>query len=109
MVYKPNIPQSTDFISQSQKDMIGNFVTTSEAWGKEPTEDENIGDHVPLIDGKQDDLGLHKKTTLVEQAMEPAPGVDEITLFSQDDAGTTELYYRRDGDAAGNKLTPLGS
>jgi len=108
MVYKPNIPQATDFISQSQKDMIGNFETTHDLWGKPPLENENIGDHIPLTDEKLDDRGKHKKTTLIEQAAEPAPGVDEITFFSQDTAAKPELYYRRDGDAAGFQLTSLG-
>ena len=108
MVYKPAIPQPTDFIAQSQKDMIGNFETVNELWGKEPTEDENIGDHVPLIDGNDDDLGAHKKTTLVQQSSEPVPKTNEIDLFTQDNAGVTEVYYKRDGDAAGNQITSLG-
>jgi len=108
MVYKPNIPQPTDFISQSQKDMIGNFETTDSIWGQAPTEQENVGDHVPLTNAKLEDLGAHKKLSLPEQAVEPAPGVNEITLFSKDTSAVSELYYRRDGDAAGIQLTSLG-
>jgi hypothetical protein len=108
MVYKPNIPQAADFISQSQKDMIGNFETASYIWGKQDAENENIGDHISLTNPKEDDQGLHKKLTFVEQTVEPAPGVNEITLFTKDTSAQPELFYRRDGDAAGIQLTSQG-
>ena len=108
MVFKPNIPQSSDFISQSQKDMIGNFETVDYIWGKQDAENENIGDHISLTNPKEDDQGAHKKLTFVEQSVEPAPGVNEITLFTKDTSAQPELFYRRDGDAAGIQLTSQG-
>lgn len=108
MVFKNNIPQSSDFISQSQKDMIGNFETIDSSWGKQGSSNENIGDHVSLKDDKLDNQGMHKKLTLVEQGSEPAPSTNEITLFSQDTSGKPEIYYRRDGDASGYQLTSSG-
>ena len=104
-VYKPNVPLSTDFISQSQIDFNGNFDAVHSIWGKPLSRDYNVGDHIPLTNAKEDDLGKHRKMTLVKQDPIPSPGVSELDLYSASDGTKTELYYRRNGDATGNKIT----
>lgn len=107
-MYKPNVPQATDFISQSQIDFIDNFQTLSNIYGKPPSENENIGDHIPLDHPEEDERGNHKKTTFIEQGSDPTTGVNELGLYSKDNSGTTELYYRRESDGAVNQLTSSG-
>jgi len=108
MVYKPAIPQSTDFISQSQKDMIGNFETLSDVWGKPNRENANVGDHVPLTDPKEDDRGGHKKLTMPEQAAAPTTLVNELGLYTKDTSGSTEIYYREESNGTERQLTSSG-
>lgn len=89
--------------------MRENFISLNTAWGKPPQGNENVGDHIPLTWPQQEYRGKHKKLTLVEQDADPAASADQLELYSKSDNGTTELYYRRNGDASGNKLTSGGS
>lgn len=108
MVFKQNIPQPTDIIAQSQRDISENFEQTFDIWGKSPTESENIGDHIPLENPQEENLGKHKKVTLIEQNPIPVASANEAILYSELVNGNTELHYRRNGDATGNQLTSNG-
>lgn len=103
MVFKANIPQGTDFISQSQRDMIGNFESVDDIWGKR--QDANVGDHVPLTNAKIDDFGKHKKTTLVEQALAPGTGANEVAYYSKAVNSSSEIFYEEQSAAAEIQLT----
>lgn len=109
MVYKNNIPQLNDFISQSQVDMIGNFEVINRSWGLPNTENENIGDHVSLNDPNISNYGKHKKVTFVEQSAAPSTGVNEVGLYTKDTSGRPELYYRRESDGTESQLTDRGN
>jgi len=95
MSFKPNVPQANDFISQSQRDFKTNFTRVNDIWGKQPTESDNVGDHVPLLDPDEDIRGKHKKTTFVQQAAHPATPANEADLYSFEANGAPELHYRR--------------
>lgn len=106
MVYKANIPQPSSFISQSQKDFVGNYETLSNVWGKTPVENENVGDHIPLSERDQDELGKHKKVTLVEQDPAPAaPLANQLNLYTKEASSLTEMFYQRNGDASAFQIT----
>lgn len=107
-VYKPNVPQSTDYISQSQRDFLGNFESVNQIYGYGTAFDNNIGDHVPLTVEGEDVQGAHKKTTLVVQGSDPSPSANEAVMYTKTTGGQPELYYRRNGDAAGYQLTSNG-
>lgn len=109
MVYKNNIPQLNDFISQSQVDMVGNFESINRSWGLPNTEDENIGDHISLDNPNVANYGKHKKVTFVEQESAPSTGVNEIGLYTKDNSGRPEIFYRRESDGAESQLTDRGN
>jgi hypothetical protein len=107
MAYKPGIPLSTDYISQSQIDFINNFDTVNKTYGLSVDPNQNVGDHVSLTETNEDLIGKHKKTTLIKQASDPTVGASELALYSK---GTTpDLYYLRSTDASANRLTSGGA
>ncbi len=107
-IYKPNEPQATSIIAQSQIDIQGNFQTAFSAYGLGGAANLNVGDHVPFDETDENSLGGHKKLTLVRQGSDPAVATDQLNVFGKLSGSQTELFYRRDGDAAGNKLTGQG-
>ena len=108
MVYLPSVPQVTDFIAQSQQDFLGNFQTASDIWGKLPQENDNVGDHVPLTNPEDDERGGHKKVTFLEQDTPPTAAANEAVAYSEEQNSVTEMFYVRNGDAAGFQLTSAG-
>lgn len=109
LVFKSNIPQANDFISVSQRDIQGNFQDVFDIWGKSELQDSNVGDHLPLNNPEVDNRGKHKKITLVEQNPIPVPVANEAILYSEEQNTQSELFYIRNGDAAGNQLTSNGA
>lgn len=109
MVFNPLIPQSTDFISQSQCDMLVNFRLVDSIWGQTPNDSENVGDHISLTSANVTRHGKHKKITAPQQASDPSTGSNEVALYSKDNSGTTELYYRRESSGDVNRLTDDGA
>jgi len=108
MVFKANIPQPTDIISQSQLDISSNYQAAYEIYGKPNTENENIGDHVALNDSNEDDRGAHKKLTLNEQSSDPSTLVNEMGLYSKETNGKSEIYYRQESDGDVSQITDNG-
>ncbi len=108
MVYKSNVPLSTDIVSISQQDFIGNNQSVNDIWGKPPQENENVGDHIPLTEADTEKHGGHKKTTFPEQAADPATLINEVGLYSKDTSDVTELYYRRESSGDVNQITSAG-
>lgn len=108
MVYKPNVPQSTDIIAKSQRDFLGNNDTLYNVWGKPPEGSSNVGDHVPLDESDENLRGKHKRTTHPEQSSDPTTAANEASFYSKEQNSVSELFYYRNGDAAGNQLTDTG-
>lgn len=106
MTYKNNIPQSTDFISQSQIDFVGNFATVNQIYGVSTDPNESVGDHISLTENNASIIGGHKKTSLVKQASDPSVSSGELAVYSK--GSTPEIYYLRSTDASANKLTGRG-
>lgn len=82
MGYNPNIPQSTDILSQSQGDILGNFQAL-DVWV--------VVDHV---DFGSPDEGKHNKVTFVVQSPAPSFLGGEIGLYNflSPLTGVDELY-----------------
>lgn len=72
MTYNPNIPQATDFISQSQAQIQTNFSQADTAFGI---------DHTAF--SVATDQGKHKKVTLVEQTTDPAADASGPLVYSR--------------------------
>ena len=84
MTYQPNIPLATDFISVSQQDINNNFTSLGTAF------DTNH------VDFNASGAGKHKFVELPNQSGNPAGAATEITLYSKQAAGSSELFMRRD-------------
>ena len=71
---------------------------------KTDTQERLVIDHSWAGDGSD---GAHKKLTLLEQAADPATVANQGFLYTKDDSGDTELYYK---DAGGTvmKITQNG-
>ena len=108
MSYRPNVPQSSDFISLSQRDFKRNYTTVSQYWGSDPIDEDGPGDHVSLVHADETKQGKHKKTSFVSQDADPTPAANECDLYSKDVNDIPELHYIRNGDASGNQLTDAG-
>lgn len=99
MAYKPTIPASSDFISISQTEMLENFKQVGTQW---------LVDHVPLTNAEDDELGNHKKLTLVEQSSDPTTGTNYAALYSKAVGGVSELHFRNEGGTV-NQITSAGA
>ncbi len=85
MAYNPNIPQPTDVISQSQADILNNFMALGTTFD------------VNHIDFNAFDAGKHKFIQFPLQGSAPATSNTEIALFSQTSTLTSnvELAIRK--------------
>jgi len=98
MVYLSTIPQSTDRPSQSQAQILSNFIDLDLVFDV---------DHVTF--SATADRGAHNQLTMLESAAAPATGADRGMVYTLDNGDNrTELYYRYDNGALGNsKELPL--
>lgn len=72
MVYRNNIPQATDFLDQSQVDLLNNFAQLDTSFGI---------DHYEFSD-VSGDTGKHKSVTMPENTV-PTIGADEGGLYTK--------------------------
>lgn len=93
MTFQPDIPLETDLINVSQKDILQNFQAINNAW------DEN---HVEF---NTTNTGKHKFVEMPNQTSDPSGDIDEMTLFSKEVAGVSELHYKRNNEANSYQLT----
>lgn len=96
MSFNPNIPQSTDIPSQSQGEILTNFQQLNTVFDI---------DHVPFNDATVADRGKHDQSTYIELAVDPTTAVDEVAVYSKDQGGVAELFYRRESNGAVGQLT----
>jgi hypothetical protein len=99
MVYDPDIPQPKDDLSVSQGELLANFQGLNTQFSV---------NHVALDDTTAD-VGKHKFVTFVQQSSVPETKGDEYLIFSQDQAGTPELYARPESNGTAYQLTKGGS
>lgn len=99
MVYDPNIPTPTQFLSQSQSLIKENFSQLNNQFSV---------DHIALTAGA--DLGKHKKITFVQQGAAPTTGATEVALYTKSTVTTgeptqPEIYARQISDGTEYLLT----
>jgi len=99
MVFNPDIPQPRDDLSVSQSDLLANFQGLNTQFSI---------NHV-AFDDTGGDSGKHKFVTFVQQAAVPETKADEYLIFSQDQAGTPELYARPESNGTAYQITKSGS
>lgn len=104
MSYNPNIPQATDDLSDSQGDILQNFLALDTSFGR---------DHLPFSNLTADN-GKHKFVEIVSAGLPaPAPGlsVGSGTIYTKSVGGPLEsqLFYSPDASGAEFQLTTARS
>lgn len=97
MVFKPNIPQANDILSDSQGDLLGNFQQLDTSFGI---------DHFPFSDQTADN-GFHKKVTLPGNVAAPTPGAGYGDIYAVTTASITQPYWIRDAQATIYNMLPI--
>lgn len=99
MTFQPNIPLATDFISVSQQDINNNFSSLSSAFNTNHNDFNASG------------AGKHKFVEMPNQTGDPAGAATEVTAYSKQAAGVSELFVRRDAGSViqMTKGTPVSS
>lgn len=85
MTYNASIPQSTDFISNSQLQILGNFSQLNAQF---------LVDHTAFNTGSGNGDGFHKKVTLnVPLGADPVPAGTASAVYSKDVGGVGQLFF----------------
>lgn len=92
MPYNNNIPQPNDSPMDSQVQLLQNFQEISEFASR---------DHVAL---GNPDSGLHRRTTYINVAS-PVGTNNSVTVWSEQEGGNQQLFYRREQSAESVNLT----
>ncbi len=95
MVFNPNIPQPTDYLSVSQQDLLGNN-TALQAW--------STVDHYSFSDLTAN-VGKHTKVTLPFLASGPSTAVGEDAIYTKKVSGVPEVFIRKENNGAEIQLT----
>lgn len=93
MSYNPNIPVNTDFMLQSQRQILSNFQAINEVWGE---------NHVILNDPDSIVTGWHTLLNFILQTGNPTTTADETALFTKSVGGIPALFYNPN-----NSQTPI--
>lgn len=97
MTYNPNIPMSTDLISDSQANLLTNFGQLDTVFGQ---------DHIEYSAAV--DRGKHKFSTYTDQVgTEPTPAANELAAYAATVGGITSLRYRKDNTTVAYTLNPI--
>lgn len=102
MAYDNNIPQSNDLISQSQSQILQNFVQLDTQYG-------SSGDHVEFT--ALTNNGTHKKVTVTSVQADPAQTFPASMVYTKH-AGitpnrTTDLYFSYKPETGADVVLPL--
>lgn len=97
MAYDPNIPQASDFISNSQLAILTNFQDLNTIFGE---------DHVTWNAASRN--GRHEAVRLQEQAADPTTQSAEGSVYTKLTSGNDELYYRYQSNGTVMQLTSGG-
>lgn len=104
MTYDPTVPGAAQRISDTQAPIQTNFSESNTIFNEDHyTFNDPSG--APPPPGLR---GFHRKVTLVEQAVAPSAFADIGTVYTADNGGRTDLFYRYDTGTLGNsKILPL--
>lgn len=94
--YTNNKPEAADKLKNSQPVIRENFNSIKSFLEV---------DHKAFADATS---GKHSQVTLPRLAAPPAAGVNELTLYTKEVSGRTELFYKRDNDATEHKISSTG-
>lgn len=89
MAYNDNIPQPTDFLSNSQSDMLNNFKSANSSMAI---------NHYPFNDGTVNN-GKHKFIEMPQLTVAPTTVASEGALYTKAGTAGTALFWIRDGSA----------
>jgi hypothetical protein len=84
MTYNPNIPQSTDLISNSQSQILGNFDQLNAQFGI---------DHVAFNTGSGNGSGFHNKVTFVSNISTPSITGAVSAIYPKVVSAVAEAYF----------------
>lgn len=96
MSYNPNIPQSSDFLSVSQTDLLTNFTQLDDLFGQ---------DHEKFSAGSNQ--GKHNKSTYLEQSTAPSTAANEGALYAKAISGITQLFFRDESNGTEHQMTGI--
>lgn len=101
MTYQPNIPQPGDLLSDSQSDLLNNFITADAVMGI---------NHYPFSDGTSKE-GKHKFVELVNNVTAPSTVNNEGTLYARpfSPSADTDLWYKSDANTFEYQLTRVNT
>lgn len=86
MTYNANIPQASDLISTSQGQLLTNFSQANTAFGIDHTDFVTVANQ-----------GKHKKSTYIEQTLDPVTIANEVAMYAKDAATIATLFLRKEG------------
>lgn len=89
MAYNDNIPQPTDFLSNSQSDLLNNFKSANASMAI---------NHYPFNDGTVNN-GKHKFVEMPQLTIAPTTVASEGALYTKAGTTGTALFWVRDGSA----------
>jgi hypothetical protein len=106
MTYDPNIPAINTRIDQTYNYLTTNFTVLNTDFAK---------DHYEWNFGTVADQGLHRRTTLIQQAADPGAAATRGTIYTLNNPAVlpaaitrTDPYYRFDtGALGGSAIAPL--
>lgn len=94
MPFDANIPQPGDFLSESQQDLLSNFLSMETTYGI---------NHVPFSQ-EVTNRGKHKFVEMPGDVL-PTTTANEGTLYTKTAASVTSLFYTPDNSAKEYQLT----
>lgn len=95
MSFNPNIPQSTDPILQSFKQLRANFKAINNAFSN---------NHISLTSDSSI-VGMHNVLTLRSQSMDPTTSSTQTAIYNKLVSGTPELFFRPNSNQTPIQLT----
>ena len=96
--YNPNIPQSTDFLSDSQQDIQSNFQQLDTSFGL---------NHFPFSNVTANN-GKHSYIEMVNEAALPVGLADEEgTLYTKKLSGESQMFYSPDDTSKEYQMTTV--
>lgn len=94
MTYDPNVPPADQRPSVSQPIIQNNFKQLNDIFNK---------NHFKF--NAADNAGKHRYSTYVEQGTDPSTNTDEGAVYTKDESGRSELFYRYQSSGDISQLT----
>jgi hypothetical protein len=89
MTYNASIPPATEYLSDSQPQILENFSQLNTLFAI---------NHVTFDAVAASDRGKHTFISFVEQAADPSTAANELALYTKDLSGSPAVYLRKESD-----------